>query len=83
MHADGLLDRRRRLIVFMGVASLIVGMMPAMLVAIVGMGRLWGERRWPLLGASGVGLSLAIYFVFIKRASASRCRAASSASWLF
>ena len=38
----------------------------AMIVAIVGMGAMWGERRWALLVASGVGLSLSIYVFFTK-----------------
>ena len=38
----------------------------AMIVAIVGMGAMWGERRWALLVASGVGLSLSIYGFFTK-----------------
>jgi putative tricarboxylic transport membrane protein len=42
------------------------GMAVAMAVAVIGMGALWGERRWPLLVASGVGLSLSIYVVFTK-----------------
>ncbi|HEV2727114.1 MAG TPA: tripartite tricarboxylate transporter TctB family protein, partial [Solirubrobacterales bacterium] len=50
---------------FMGLMWL-VGMPVAMAVAVVGMGALWGERRWLLLAASGIGLSLAIYVFFTK-----------------
>src|SRR5215211_7250799 len=51
------------MVAFMGLLA-IAGMVIAMAVAVVGMGALWGERRWTLLGASGVGLSLSIYFFF-------------------
>jgi hypothetical protein len=44
----------------------LVGMAVAMAIAVVGMGALWGERRWLLLAASGIGLSLAIYVFFTK-----------------
>ena len=53
------------MIAFMGLLA-IVGMVPAMIVAIVAMGAIWGERRWALLVASGVGLSLSIYGFFTK-----------------
>ena len=53
------------MLAFMGLMWL-VGMVVAMAVAVVGMGALWGERRWLLLAASGVGLSLAIYVVFTR-----------------
>jgi hypothetical protein len=53
------------MIAFMGLLA-IVGMVPAMIVAIVAMGAMWGERRWALLVASGVGLSLSIYGFFTK-----------------
>jgi len=63
------------MIAFMGLLA-IVGMVAAMIVAIVGMGAMWGERRWALLVASGVFRSTASS----PRCSASRCRAALSAS---
>jgi hypothetical protein len=44
----------------------VAGMPVAMAAGIVGMGALWGERRWAILIASGIGLSLSIYFVFTK-----------------
>jgi len=44
----------------------LAGMAVAMAIAVVGMGALWGERRWLLLAASGIGLSLAIYVFFTK-----------------
>ena len=63
------------MIAFMGLLA-IVGMVAAMIVAIVGMGAMWGERRWALLVASGVFRSTASS----PRCSASRCRAALSVS---
>ena len=53
------------MIAFMGLLA-IVGMVAAMAVAIVAMGALWGERRWALLIASGIGLSVAIYGFFTR-----------------
>jgi putative tricarboxylic transport membrane protein len=53
------------MLAFMGVLWL-VGMVVAMAIAVVGMGALWGERRWLILLASGIGLSLAIYVFFTK-----------------
>jgi putative tricarboxylic transport membrane protein len=53
------------MLAFMGLLWL-VGMAVAMAVAVVGLGALWGERRWLVLAASGVGLSLAIYVFFTK-----------------
>jgi Tripartite tricarboxylate transporter TctB family len=53
------------ILAFMGLLA-IVGMPVAMAVAIVGMGALWGERRWAILLASAVGLSLSIYLAFTK-----------------
>ena len=53
------------MLAFMGILWL-VGMVVAMAIAVVGMGALWGERRWLILIASGVGLSAAIYVFFTK-----------------
>jgi putative tricarboxylic transport membrane protein len=53
------------MVAFMGVLWL-AGMAVAMVVGFVGLGALWGERRWALLVGSGVILSIAIYFTFVK-----------------
>jgi putative tricarboxylic transport membrane protein len=53
------------MLAFMGVLWL-AGMAVAMVVGFVGLGALWGERRWALLVGSGVILSTAIYFTFVK-----------------
>lgn len=53
------------MLAFMGVLWL-AGMAVAMVVGFVGMGALWGERRWPLLVGSGLILSAAIYFMFVR-----------------
>jgi putative tricarboxylic transport membrane protein len=44
----------------------LAGMLAAMFVAYIGIGRLWGERRWPLLLASGGVLCAVIYVLFVK-----------------
>jgi putative tricarboxylic transport membrane protein len=44
----------------------LIGLLPAGFLAIVGFGRLWGERRWPLLAASAAFLCALIYLVFVK-----------------
>ena len=49
---------------FMGLAAL-AGMLVAMFVAVVGIGRLWGERRWGLLILTGLGLSVGIRLLFV------------------
>ena len=51
--------------VYMAVAWAI-GLLPAGFLAIIGFGRLWGERRWLLLLASATFLCLLIYMVFVK-----------------
>jgi hypothetical protein len=53
------------MVAFMGLLWA-VGMVVAMAVAVVGMGAMWGERRWPVLLASGIGLSAAIYVFFTR-----------------
>jgi putative tricarboxylic transport membrane protein len=53
------------MIAFMGVLWLI-GMAAAMFVGFVGIGLLWGERRWPVLVLSGLALSAFIYALFVK-----------------
>ena len=53
------------MLAFMGVLWL-AGMPAAMVLGFVGMGALWGERRWPLLIGVGVALSAAIYFLFVR-----------------
>jgi putative tricarboxylic transport membrane protein len=53
------------MLAFMGVLWL-GGMVAAMLIGFVGMGLLWGERRWPLLVSVGIALSGVIYVLFVK-----------------
>lgn len=53
------------MLAFMGVLW-IAGMAVAMVIGFVGVGALWGERRWPLLVCSGAALSAAIYLLFVK-----------------
>jgi hypothetical protein len=53
------------LLVFMVLVRLI-GMLPAMLVFLIGVGWLWGERRRLLLMISSVLLIVAIWGVFVK-----------------
>ena len=50
---------------FMGVLWL-GGMAVAMVLGFVGIGALWGERRWFLLVGIGLVLSAVIYLVFVK-----------------
>jgi putative tricarboxylic transport membrane protein len=44
----------------------VAGMVAAMFIGFVGIGLLWGERRWLLLVAVGFALSACIYAVFAK-----------------
>ena len=53
------------MVTFMGVLWL-VGMTAAMFVGFVGIGLLWGERRWGILAISGLVLSALIYLLFVK-----------------
>jgi Tripartite tricarboxylate transporter TctB family len=53
------------MLAFMGVLWL-VGMAAAMFLGFVGIGLLWGERRWPILVIAGLALSAIIYAVFVK-----------------
>lgn len=53
------------MLAFMGVLWL-TGMAVAMVIAFIGIGTLWGERRWALLIGSGIILSAAIYLLFVK-----------------
>ena len=53
------------MLAFMGVLWLF-GMAAAMFIGFVGLGALWGERRWVLLVISGLALAAAIYFLFVK-----------------
>jgi putative tricarboxylic transport membrane protein len=53
------------MIAFMGVLWL-AGMVAAMFIGFVGIGRLWGERRWTILVISALLLSALIYTVFVK-----------------
>jgi hypothetical protein len=45
---------------------LVIGMLPAMLVFLIAMGWLWGERRRGLLLGSAVGLVAGIWIVFVR-----------------
>ena len=53
------------LLAFMALVP-VIGMLPAMFVFLVGVGWMWGERRRLLLLVSSVGLTLAIWAVFVK-----------------
>ena len=53
------------LLVFMAIVPAI-GMLPAMLVFLVGLGWLWGERRAWVLAVSAIFLTASIWAVFIK-----------------
>lgn len=53
------------MLAFMGVLWA-AGMAAAMFIGFVGMGLLWGERRWVLLVTSGFVLSALIYTLFVK-----------------
>lgn len=52
----------------LGVMALLwlVGMWPASFAALVGLGMLWGERRWPLLVASAAIQVVVLYLVFVR-----------------
>jgi hypothetical protein len=51
-------------LVFMGVVKLF-GIYAAILFAALGIGRLWGERRWWLMAVVGIGLAIATHLVFV------------------
>lgn len=53
------------MVAFMGFLWL-AGMAAALFVGFVGMGALWGERRWTLLVSSALILSAGIYLIFVK-----------------
>lgn len=42
------------------------GMVAAMVIGFIGIGVLWGERRWGWLVASGIGLAGLIYLMFTR-----------------
>lgn len=44
----------------------LLGMWISSFVLMVGLGRLWGERRWPRLAAASAGLLLVVWLVFVK-----------------
>jgi hypothetical protein len=44
----------------------IFGIYGAIAFAFLGIGRLWGERRWSLLAAVTVGMAITIHLVFVK-----------------
>ena len=52
------------MLAIMGVLKLL-GIYAAILFAAMGIGRLWGERRWWLMAAVGIGLAVATHLVFV------------------
>ena len=52
------------ILAFMAVLDLL-GMYAAILFASIGIGRLWGERRWWLLAVIGMGLIAATHLTFV------------------
>lgn len=44
----------------------LIGMLPSMFVFLIGLGRMWGERRWRPLIVSALGLCFAIWLIFVK-----------------
>lgn len=44
----------------------LVGLLAVGFAVTVGLGRLWGERRLPLLAAAAAGLILALWLVFVR-----------------
>ena len=53
------------LLLFMAAVP-VIGMLPAMLVYLIGVGALWGERKWLLLVTSSVLFIAAIWAVFVR-----------------
>ncbi|HYN12880.1 MAG TPA: tripartite tricarboxylate transporter TctB family protein [Burkholderiales bacterium] len=53
------------LVAFMALVP-VIGMLPAMLLFLVGLGYLWGERRHWVLLSSAILLTAAIWAVFVK-----------------
>ena len=47
-------------------AMAVFGIHGAVVASIIGIGRLWGERRLLLLAAIAVGMSLALHFAFVR-----------------
>jgi hypothetical protein len=52
-------------IAFVPIVALI-GMIPAMVVYMIGVGRLWGERRLGALAANATGTGCAIWLLFVR-----------------
>lgn len=48
------------------VAIYFIGMLAAGLLLLIGLGWLWGERRWPVLLASAAGTMAAVWLVFVR-----------------
>lgn len=44
----------------------LIGMLPSMFVFLIGLGRLWGERRWQPLVVSAASLCFSIWLIFVK-----------------
>jgi hypothetical protein len=44
----------------------VIGLWPTAFLFTVGLGRLWGERRLPMLAASAAGLCLVLYLLFVR-----------------
>jgi putative tricarboxylic transport membrane protein len=53
------------LLLFMALVP-VAGMLPAMFLFLIGLGRLWGERRHWVLLSSAILLTAAIWLVFVK-----------------
>ena len=53
------------LLAFVGAVAL-VGMWPAAIIVLVGLGRLWGERNLLKLTASALALSAILYVLFVR-----------------
>ncbi len=44
----------------------VIGMIAAIALFLLVVGRLWGETRWPLLAVVSLGMTAAIWLVFVK-----------------
>jgi len=47
-------------------AMAVFGIHGAVVASVIGIGRLWGERRLPLLATIAVGMSLSLHFAFVR-----------------
>jgi hypothetical protein len=53
------------MLLFMALVE-VIGMWPASLLFLVGLGRLWGERSFIKLSVSALGLCAVLYLVFVR-----------------